>query len=87
METLMATGFAHPELIIETDWLAWHLDDPKVCVVDCTTHLLPRPGNVLYDIKPGREIRARPYSRRRVSGYGPRGIRAASSAAFHAARA
>jgi len=55
METLMATGFAHPELIVETDWLARHMDDPKVCVVDCTTHLLPRPGNVLYDIKPGRE--------------------------------
>jgi len=51
----MAAGLVHPELIVETDWLALHLDDPKVRVVDCTTHLFPRPGNVLYDIKPGRE--------------------------------
>ena len=28
-------GYAHPELLAETEWLAEHLDDPKVRVVDC----------------------------------------------------
>ena len=51
----MATGFVHPEYIVETDWLGLHLDDANVCVIDCTTHLIPRPGNVLYEVKPGRE--------------------------------
>jgi len=27
-------GYAHPELLAETDWLAEHLDDPNVRVVD-----------------------------------------------------
>lgn len=27
--------YAHPEILAETDWLAVHLDDPKVRVVDC----------------------------------------------------
>jgi len=27
-------GYAHPELLAETDWLAKHLDDPNVRVVD-----------------------------------------------------
>jgi len=27
-------GFAHPELLVETDWLAEHLDDPDLRVVD-----------------------------------------------------
>jgi len=29
------TGFVHPELLAETDWLAEHLDDPSVRIVDC----------------------------------------------------
>lgn len=32
-------GWAHPELLVETDWLADHLDDPNVRIVDCD--LLP----------------------------------------------
>lgn len=32
-------GWARPELLAETDWLAEHLDDPGVVVVDCD--LLP----------------------------------------------
>jgi thiosulfate/3-mercaptopyruvate sulfurtransferase len=51
----MTQPYAHPEYLVETDWLARHLADPKVVVVDMTTHLIPRPGNVLYDPKPGRE--------------------------------
>jgi thiosulfate/3-mercaptopyruvate sulfurtransferase len=32
-----------PELLIETDWLAAHLDDPELRVLECTTVLHPRP--------------------------------------------
>lgn len=31
----MSAGYAHPEMLAETDWLAEHLDDPLVRVVDC----------------------------------------------------
>jgi thiosulfate/3-mercaptopyruvate sulfurtransferase len=48
------TGFTHPELLVETDWLEHHLDDPKVITLDCTTHLIPNP-KITYDVVPGRE--------------------------------
>lgn len=48
------SGFAHPEYLVETDWLAEHLDDPNVVVLDCTTHLIPDP-KITYPVKPGRE--------------------------------
>ncbi|HYZ22033.1 MAG TPA: sulfurtransferase [Rhodopila sp.] len=48
------TGFAHPEFLVETDWLAQHLGDPGVVVLDCTTHLIPDP-KLTYTVKPGRE--------------------------------
>jgi len=48
------TGFVHPEYLVETDWLAQHLRDPKVVVLDCTTHLIPDPKTT-YTVKPGRE--------------------------------
>jgi len=51
----MAEGFTHPEYLVETQWLSEHLDDPKVVVLDMTTHLIPKANNVLYDPKPGRE--------------------------------
>lgn len=47
------TGFAHPEFLVETDWLAGRLADPGVVVLDCTTHLIPNPA-VTYDVVPGR---------------------------------
>lgn len=50
----MANGFAHPEFIVETDWLADHLDDPKVRVLDCTTHLMPPTQGGAYDVVSGR---------------------------------
>jgi len=28
-------GYAHPEMLVDTDWLAQHLDDPTVRIVDC----------------------------------------------------
>ena len=47
-------GFAHPEFLVETDWLALHLNDPDVVVLDCTTHLIPKP-EITYQVVPGRE--------------------------------
>jgi thiosulfate/3-mercaptopyruvate sulfurtransferase len=46
------SGFAHPEFLVETDWLVRHLAD--VIVLDCTTHLIPDP-KVTYVVKSGRE--------------------------------
>ena len=47
-------GYVHPEYLVETDWLAAHQDDPKLIVLDCTTHLIPDP-KITYTVKPGRE--------------------------------
>jgi 3-mercaptopyruvate sulfurtransferase SseA len=33
------SGFAHPEYLVTTEWLAAHLDDPNVIVLDCAMHL------------------------------------------------
>ncbi len=48
------SGFAHPEYLVDTEWLAQHLNDPNVVVLDCTTHLIPDP-KITYEVKPGRE--------------------------------
>jgi thiosulfate/3-mercaptopyruvate sulfurtransferase len=48
------SGYVHPEYLVETDWLAAHLGDPKLVVLDCTTHLIPDP-KITYTVKPGRE--------------------------------
>jgi len=48
-------GFAHPEFLVETEWLAGHLADPDLRLFDCTVHLIPNPDNVGYVAKPGRE--------------------------------
>src|SRR3546814_20623808 len=36
-------GFANGHLLVETGWLADHLDDPDLRVFDCTTKLVPDP--------------------------------------------
>lgn len=46
----MNTSF---EYIVESAWLAEHLDDPNVVVLDTTTHLIPREDKP-YDIVSGR---------------------------------
>ena len=51
----MAQGFVHPEYMVETDWLADHLGDPGVRVLDCSTHLPPLPDNSYYTVRPGRD--------------------------------
>jgi thiosulfate/3-mercaptopyruvate sulfurtransferase len=47
-------GFAHPEFLVESDWLVAHLSDPELCIFDCTIHLIPKP-DIGYTVKPGRE--------------------------------
>lgn len=48
-------GFAHPEFLVETDWLQNHLGDANLRVLDCTVHLIPNAGGVGYVAKPGIE--------------------------------
>jgi thiosulfate/3-mercaptopyruvate sulfurtransferase len=33
-------GYAHPEILVSTDWVAKHLDDPKVRLVESNEDLL-----------------------------------------------
>ncbi len=47
-------GFVHPEYLVATEWLAQHLNDPNVLVLDCTTHLIP-DAKTTYQVKPARE--------------------------------
>ena len=46
--------FARPQYLVETDWLAQHLDDPAVRVLECTVYLNPAdvPGG--YRVESGR---------------------------------
>ena len=36
-------SWARPQYLVETDWLAQHLDDPNVRVLECTVYLHPKP--------------------------------------------
>jgi thiosulfate/3-mercaptopyruvate sulfurtransferase len=49
----MTQGFVRPEFLVETEWLAEHLKDHGVRVLDCTTHLPPLPDNSYYTVRPG----------------------------------
>ena len=37
-------SWAHPEYLVETDWLAANLEDPDLRVLECTTILHPLPA-------------------------------------------
>jgi len=54
-----ARPFAMPsfasQFLVETDWLAEHIEDPRVRVLDCTTHLPPLADNSYYTVRPGTE--------------------------------
>ena len=50
----MPEGYVHPEYLVETDWLAAHLGDPKLVILDGTVHLIPDP-KITYVAKPGSE--------------------------------
>ena len=45
----------YPEFLVSTDWLADHLDDPMVRVLDPSTLLPPRPDFSAYDVVPARD--------------------------------
>jgi len=45
-------SYARAELLVETDWLADHLEDPDLRIFDCTTHLIPDPDKV-FTVKSG----------------------------------
>jgi thiosulfate/3-mercaptopyruvate sulfurtransferase len=46
-------GFAHPELMIDTDALEHQLGDPALRIFDCTTNLIPDP-KITYQAVPAR---------------------------------
>lgn len=50
----MTAGFVHPEYLVDTEWLNAHLGDPRLRILDCTTHLPPLPDYSLYTVVPGR---------------------------------
>ena len=43
---MTAEGYAHPEMLCDTAWLADHLDDPNVRVVDCDQFMEYRRGHI-----------------------------------------
>lgn len=49
-------AFGEPDALVQTDWLASHLDDPELRIFDCTTHLRPAQAgtNAAYQIVSGR---------------------------------
>lgn len=49
----MNSGFVHPHLVVETDWLAVRLGDPGIVLLDGTTHLMPPPPTP-YNVVSGR---------------------------------
>ncbi len=42
------TTYAHPELLVETEWLAHHLDDPELRLVDGRNYFDGRDGYQVY---------------------------------------
>ena len=44
-----------PNPLVSTDWLAENLSNPKVRILDGSTHLLPKPDFSLYDVVPAVE--------------------------------
>ena len=50
--TTTTDRFVHPEFLMQTDWLAQHLTDPAIVMLDCTVHLIPNPTTT-YDVVPG----------------------------------
>jgi thiosulfate/3-mercaptopyruvate sulfurtransferase len=44
MEDIAARGYAHPEVLVSTDWVAAHLDDPSVRIVESNEDTLLYPA-------------------------------------------
>jgi len=51
----MTNSARYPEFLVSTDWLAQHLDDPRVRVLDPSTLLIPVPDYSRYDTVPARD--------------------------------
>jgi thiosulfate/3-mercaptopyruvate sulfurtransferase len=49
-------AFARPEYLVETGWLAGHLDDPAVRVLECTVYLHPADGPGGFRVESGRAM-------------------------------
>ncbi len=49
----MTQGFARPEPLVSTEWLAERLGEPELRIYDCTVHLLPDPPRI-YKVVGGR---------------------------------
>ena len=50
----MSDTARYPDFLVSTEWLARHLDDPRVRVFDPSTLLLPKPDYSMYDAVPAR---------------------------------
>lgn len=50
----MANAASYPESLVSTEWLARHLDDPRVRVLDPSTLLIPTPDYSRYNTVPAR---------------------------------
>lgn len=46
------TSESWPKPLVSTDWLLENLSNPKVRILDSSTHLLPKPDLSLYDVVP-----------------------------------
>lgn len=42
------SSYVHPELLAETDWVAAHVDDPRIRLVDCRYYFDGRDGHAIY---------------------------------------
>jgi thiosulfate/3-mercaptopyruvate sulfurtransferase len=47
-------SFARPQHLVETEWMAQHLDDPAVRLLECTAYLQPTDGPFPYRVESGR---------------------------------
>src|SRR5215472_15186577 len=54
MSTPLAT-LAHPEFLVEAEWLAAHLREPNLLIIDCTVHIRFDPALVGPTRSSGRE--------------------------------
>ena len=49
--------FTRPQHLVETDWLAQHLEDPSIRVLECTVYLHPTDAPGGYRIESGENRR------------------------------
>jgi len=47
-------SFARPQYLVETDWMAQHLEDPAVRLLECTVYLQPTDGPFPFRVESGR---------------------------------